>query len=58
MGMKEIPKITDIGGGRKFWTNEFPTFKAKVLVEKPDPLADIVNFGYMHRISSYSKRRI
>ena len=47
MGMKEIPKITDIGGGRKFWTNEFPTFKAKVLVEKPDPLADIVNFGYM-----------
>ena len=47
MGMKEMPVIKDIGNGRKFWTNEFPTFKVKVLVEKQDPLADIVNFGYM-----------
>ena len=47
MGMKEMPAIKDIGNGRKFWTSEFPTFKVKVLVEKQDPLADIVNFGYM-----------
>ena len=47
MGMKEMPVITELDNGRKFWTHGFPNFKVKVLVEKPDPLADIVNFGYM-----------
>ena len=46
MGMKEMPSVKDIGNGRKYWENDFGSFKAKVLVETPHPLEGIVNFGY------------
>ena len=46
MGMKEMPAIKELGGGRKYWEHDFGLFKAKVLVEKPHPLEGIVNFGY------------
>ncbi|MBO7449664.1 MAG: hypothetical protein J6U54_04775 [Clostridiales bacterium] len=46
MGMKEMPLIKELGEGRKFWENDFGPFKAKVLVETPNKLEGVVNFGY------------
>ncbi|MCR5478226.1 MAG: hypothetical protein K6E92_11500 [Lachnospiraceae bacterium] len=47
MGLQEMPKVTDLGGGRKFWSADFGSFRAKVYVQKQQELADIVNFGYL-----------
>ncbi len=47
MGLKEFPQVRDLPDGRKFWSANFDTFRAKVYVQKQHPLADIVNFGYL-----------
>ncbi|MCR5178941.1 MAG: hypothetical protein K6C95_08165 [Lachnospiraceae bacterium] len=47
MGLKDTPQVTDLNDGRKFWSADFGSFRAKVFVQKQHPLADIVNFGYL-----------
>lgn len=47
MGMKGLPAITTLDNGAKFWSNTFENFKVKVYVPNGNPLADIVNFGFM-----------
>ncbi len=47
MGLKEFPQVIDLPGGRKFWSADFGSFRAKVYVQKQHELADIVNFGYL-----------
>ncbi len=47
MGLKDAPQVTALNDGRKFWSADFGSFRAKVYVQKQHPLADIVNFGYL-----------
>ena len=46
MGMKSFPALTGLPGGAQGWQHSFDTFRVKVVVPRPDPLADIVNFGF------------
>ena len=46
MGMKQFPEITGLAGGLRCWQHTFDTFRVKVIVPTPQPLADIVNFGF------------
>lgn len=47
MGMKSFPQITTLPDGSKCWAHTFDSFKVKVFVPQGNPLADIVNFGFM-----------
>lgn len=46
MGMKSFPEVVTLANGVKCWTHEFDSFRVKVVVPQPAPLADIVNFGF------------
>jgi len=46
MGMQQFPEIVTLAGGVRCWQHTFDTFRVKVIVPQPAPLADIVNFGF------------
>ena len=46
MGMKNFPEIIELDGGVRCWQHTFDAFRLKVIVPHPQPLADIVNFGF------------
>ncbi len=45
MGMKTFPEIVTLGSAHA-WQHAFDSFRVKVIVPEPQPLADIVNFGF------------
>ena len=45
MGMKEMPEITTVKGG-KIWTGTYENFKVKVYLPDTDLPVDIINFGF------------
>ena len=45
MGMTNFPEIVTVDGLR-CWQHAFDSFRVKVCVPEPAPLADIVNFGF------------
>ena len=46
MGMKVFPEVVTLENGVRAWQHEFDSFRVKVIVPPPAPLADIVNFGF------------
>ncbi|MBR3493904.1 MAG: hypothetical protein IKH38_00615 [Clostridia bacterium] len=46
MGMPQMPAVTELRRGVRFWSHAFDRFRVKTLVPTPAPLADIVNFGF------------
>ena len=46
MGMNQVPEVRRLEGGIAAWGWHFDSFQVKVLVPPPQPLADLVNFGF------------
>lgn len=47
MGMEKMPQVVSLCEEVKTWSHAFDRFKVKVLVPQGDPLAEVVNFGFM-----------
>ena len=45
MGMKTFPEV-ETRGSVRCWRHEFDSFRVKVIVPQPAPLAELVNFGF------------
>jgi len=46
MGMQQMPEISVLAQGVKYWAHTFGLFRVKALVPPGDALSDIVNFGF------------
>ncbi|MCR4895588.1 MAG: hypothetical protein K5891_02315 [Lachnospiraceae bacterium] len=47
MSLAKMPEIKVLGNGRKAWSADFGSFRAKVYVPEQLPLSNIVNYGYL-----------